>query len=107
VAAVVDSVGSTVGGCAAVVNGDVAGDGGSGGCKEKGCGVGWGAVCWLGRECRRFRGAGGSFGAGEEVLVVVVGVDSGDGGCAGVVSNDVADCSGVDRLVVVWVLALT
>ena len=55
----------------------------------------WCVVRWPGSECRRFRGAGSNFGAGDEAVVVVddvVGVV--DGGCAGVVSGGVAALEG-------------
>ena len=55
---------------------------------------------WFCSECRRFRRVAGRFEAGDGVVVAVVdNVGNVDGGCAGVVSNDVADIAGVDRLV--------
>jgi hypothetical protein len=82
----------------AVVGSDMAVGTGSSGCARRGWGLGWSVVSRLGRVCRRFQGAGGSFGAGEEVLVVVVGgVVNIDGGCAGVDSGDVAGDSGGSR----------
>jgi hypothetical protein len=59
-----------------------------------GQGVSRGAIGWFGSECRRTRGAGGRFEAGGRLVVVVVNVvgvvDAADGGCAAVVSSDVA-----------------
>jgi hypothetical protein len=94
-------------GVAAVVCGDVAAKrrgsrGSSGGWR-----LGWGVVGRSGSVCRRFRGAGGWFEAGKEVLVVVVNVvgsvdgsvDVADGSCDGIVNSDVARNGGVDRLV--------
>jgi hypothetical protein len=44
-----------------------------------------------GSQCRSSRGSGGGFGAGDEVVVAVVdSVGNVDGGCACVVSGDVA-----------------
>jgi hypothetical protein len=79
------------------------------GCERRGWGLGWGAVGWLGSECRHFRGADGCSEAGSEVVVAVVDdVGVVDGGCAGVVGDDVAGDGGDDGLVgVVWVLAST
>jgi hypothetical protein len=105
---------------AAVVGCDVAVTMGGSGCKTGGCGLRWGAMGWPGRECCCSEGAGGSFEAGEKLLVAVVD-DIGiiDGGCAGVVSSDVATSRGVLRcmsrvcvavsvvLRVAWVLKLT
>ena len=62
-----------------------------GGCE--GCRGGLGRP---GRECRRFRGAGGWFEAGDGAVVAavnVVGVV--DGGCVGVINGDVAALGGV------------
>ena len=87
----------------AVVVGDdaVAAMGGSG--RQ---GRGWDGCCRsvgrLGGVCRRFRGVRGWFRAGEGMVVVVnddlvvvdVGVDVADGGCAVVASCDVAPSSG-------------
>jgi hypothetical protein len=79
---------------AAVVGGDVAAITGSSGCEWRGLGVSRNVVAWLGSEFRRTRVAGGRFEAGKEVVVVVVDVvgvvDGADGGCASVVSGDVA-----------------
>ena len=38
----------------------------------------------------RSRGAGGCFEAGDKVVVVINNVDSVDGGCAGIVTGDMA-----------------
>jgi hypothetical protein len=78
-------------GLAAVVGSDVVVAVGSSRCEVGGKGVSRGAIGWFGSECRRTRGAGGRFEAGEEVVVAVVddvgvvdgadgAVDSGDGG---------------------------
>jgi hypothetical protein len=83
----VDILGVVVAAVAVVVSSDVApAVGGSeremGGWKAR-----WGSVGRAGSECRRSRGAGDRFEAGEEVVVVVVDdVDNVDGGCAGVVA---------------------
>jgi hypothetical protein len=82
---------------ATVVGGDVAGNGGGSGCNRWGWGLIWGAVDLSGSQCWHSRGAGGGFGAGDRVVVVVVNVVANvDGGCAAVVSDAVADSSGVD-----------
>jgi hypothetical protein len=68
---------------------------GGSGCEMRGWEACWGAMAQPGSECRRLRGAGSRFGAGEGVVVVVddiVGVI--DGGCAAVVSGDVAHRGG-------------
>jgi hypothetical protein len=47
-----------------------------------------------------FEVSGAGLEAGDGLVVVVVDdVGNLDGGCAGVISNDVADIAGVDRLV--------
>jgi hypothetical protein len=52
-------------------------------------------------ECRHSRGAGGCPEAGGGVVVVTVSdVDSTDGGCAGVVSDDVGDSGDSEGVVV-------
>ena len=87
-----------VAGIAAVVGSDVAVATGGSGCGTRGWGVCSGAVGRLGRVCRRFRAAGASFEAGGKVVVVVVNnVGCADGGCADVVSGDVADSGGDDN----------
>jgi hypothetical protein len=81
-----------VGGC------DVAVEWQGSGCKMGGCGLRWGAMGQPGRECHRSEGAGGSFEAGEQLLVAVVDdVGIVDGSCAGVVSGDMATLRGVLR----------
>jgi hypothetical protein len=78
-------------GFAAVVNSDAARNGEGSWYGVAGLGASWGVVGWFGSEYRRLGGAGGSFEAGEKVVVevvdVVVNVDGADGGCAGVVSG--------------------
>jgi hypothetical protein len=75
----------------AVVGNDVAVATGGSGRETRGCRGCRGAVGRLGKECRRFRGAGGCCEAGDEVVVDIAGsVDVADGGCAYVVSDDVA-----------------
>ena len=87
-------------GVAAIVGGDVAVATGGSGLKRRGCGVCRGVVDQPGSQCHCLAGAGGGFGAGDEVIVVVINiVDSIDGGCAGVVSNDMAAFTGMGRLV--------
>jgi hypothetical protein len=61
-------------GVVAVVDGDVAVARCGSRCETGGLGVGWGAVGRFGSMCRRLRGAGGHFGAGGKVVVVVVDV---------------------------------
>jgi hypothetical protein len=79
----------------AIVDCDMAAEQWGSGLEMWGWGRGWGVVGRFGRVCRRFRGAGGSFEAGEAVLVVVVGgVVDVDGGCAGIDSGDVAGLVG-------------
>jgi hypothetical protein len=81
-----------VAGVAAVIDSDMAVAQGRSGREKRGWGVCWGAIGRLGSVCRRFRDAGGSFEAGEKVVVAVVdSVDSVDGGCAAVVSGDDRD----------------
>ena len=79
----------------AVVDDDVALAVGGSGPERRGWERCCGAVGRLGGVCHRFRGVWGWFGAGEGVVVVVNDddgvVDVVDGGCAGVVSGDVAD----------------
>jgi hypothetical protein len=82
---------------------DVATDKGSSGRELRGWGLGCGAVGRLGRVCHRFRGVWSRFGAADRVEVVVddsIGVvdgsnDMADGGCGGIVSDDVAVPTGV------------
>ena len=84
-------------GVVAVVDGDMAVVTGGSGLDRRGWGLCWGAVDRPGGQWRRSRGAGGCSEAGEAVVVVVddvVGVV--DGGCADVVSGDVAGDSGGD-----------
>ena len=84
-----------VAGIAAVVGSDVAVATGGSGCRMRGWGVCSGVVGQLGRVCRRFRAAGASFKAGGKVIVVVVNnVGCPDGGCADIVSGDVAGNGG-------------
>jgi hypothetical protein len=89
----------------AVVGSDVAAAVSGSGCEQRGWGLGWGAVGRFGSERRHSRGAGGRFGGGNEVVVVVVDdvdvVDVADGGCAGVVGDDMAESRGDDGLVAV------
>jgi hypothetical protein len=60
----------------------------------------WGAICWFGSECCRFRGVSGCFNAVEVVVVAVVDVDVVvDGGCVGVVNGDVAVVMGLGGLI--------
>jgi hypothetical protein len=93
----VDVLGAVAAAVGTVVDDDVAVAVSGSGCERRGWGLGWGAVGWLGSECRHFRGAGGCSEAGSEVVVAVVdNVGVVDGGCAGVVGDDVAD-SGGDR----------
>jgi hypothetical protein len=74
----------------AIVGGDMAAEQRGSGLKREGWGVCWGTVNWLGNVCHRLQGAGGRFGAGGKVVVVVVDdVGVVDGDCAGVVSGDV------------------
>jgi hypothetical protein len=74
-----------------VVGGDVATKRRGSGCERRGWGDSRGGLGRPGSVCRRFRGAGGRFGAGGMVWVVVVDVvgvvDVADGGCANVVSG--------------------
>jgi hypothetical protein len=82
-----------VGGCDVVIA-----RGGSG-CEQRGWGLRWGAVGRPGRECCHSKGAGGSFEAGEKLLVAVVDdVVNIYGGCVAVVSGDMeAGEGGVNR----------
>jgi hypothetical protein len=74
-----------------VVGGDVATKRQGSGCEKRGWGDSRGGLGRPGSVCRRSRGAGSCFGAGGEVVVVVVNVVGVvDGGCACVVSGDVA-----------------
>jgi hypothetical protein len=94
-AAVVVVMGVVVAAVDIVVDDDVAVTPGASGCETRGWGAGWSIVGWAGSEYRRSRGAGGDFGAGREVVVVVDDkVAVVDGGCAGVVSGDVAALAG-------------
>jgi hypothetical protein len=88
--------GVVLAGEAAVVGGDVAFAWAGSGCEGRGWGVSRNAVDWFGSECCRTRGAGGCFEARAEVVVAVVDdVGIVDGGCAAVVSGDVAMARGV------------
>jgi hypothetical protein len=76
----------------AIVGNDVAVATGDSGRETRGCRGCRGAVGRLGSECCHSRGAGSCFEAGNKVVVAVVdSVDNVDGGCAAVVSSDVAD----------------
>jgi hypothetical protein len=79
-------------GVVAVVGSDIAVAVGGAGYERRGWGLGWGAVGLPGRECRRLGGDGGSFKAGDDVVVVIVNdIDSRDMavcGCAGAVGCD-------------------
>ena len=78
-------------GVAAVVGSDVAAERRGSGFERRVWEHCCGAVGRLGSERRRFRGVWGWLGAGEGAEVVVVDdVGDGDGGCADVVSGDVA-----------------
>jgi hypothetical protein len=78
---------------------------GSGGCR--------GAVGRLGKVCRHFCGARGGFGAGDRLVVAIVDiVGIVDGGCAGIVNDDMVALAVKGRLVMraaglfsVWVVA--
>jgi hypothetical protein len=70
VVAVVNDVGGSDGGCAGVVTSDVAGKWGVLGCAKVVWVLCWSAIGGFGSEWRRFQGAGGWFGAGEDVVVV-------------------------------------
>ena len=88
-------------GVAANVVSDVAAERRGSGLERGGWGLSWGTVGRPGSQCRRSRGAGGRFGAGEGVVVVVVNdVDVVDGGCADVVSGDVAGNGGSEGVAV-------
>jgi hypothetical protein len=94
-AAVVVVFGPVAAGFVAVFGCDVAVVTGGSGCERRSWRVCGGAVDRAGSECRLSRGAGGWFEAGGGVIVVAVkDVDSADGGCADVVSGDVADSDG-------------
>jgi hypothetical protein len=96
----VDVLGAVAAAVGTVVDDDVAVAVSGSGCERRGWGLGWGAVGRLSSVCRRFRGVGSRFGAGDGLVVVVVDdVGNLDGGCAGVVSDDVADIAGVGGLV--------
>jgi hypothetical protein len=96
-----------------VVGGDVAAKRRGSGLERRGSGGCRGAVGRLGKVCRRFCGARGGFGAEDRVVVVVVDVVGiVDGGCAGVVNDDVVALAVKGRLVTraagsfsVWVVA--
>ena len=80
---------------ATVIDDDVALAVGGLGHERRGWGVSRGGVGQPGSVCRRFGEAGGCFSAGGRVVVVavdVVGVV--DGGCVGVVNDDVAALGG-------------
>jgi hypothetical protein len=78
-----------------IVGGGVAVVTGGSGCKMKGWEACCGGVGWSGNWCWHLRGAGGCFGAGDGVVVVAVNnVDSADGNCASIVSDDVAHSGG-------------
>jgi hypothetical protein len=85
-------------GVAAIVGSDVAAAQGCSGRNGRGWGLGRGDMYRFGSECRCSRGADGCLEAGNGVVVAIVDdVVDGDGGCAGVVSGDVADSGGVRR----------
>ena len=90
--AVVSGVVAT--GVAAVVGSDMAVGLGGSGCGTQGWEACWGAMARPGSECHRLRGAGSRFGAGEGVVVVDNDIGVVDGGCAAVVSGDVAHRGG-------------
>jgi hypothetical protein len=93
-------LGTVTAGVATVVSSDVAVTTAGSGFERRSWEACWGAVDRAGSECRLSRGAGGWFEAGGGVIVVAVnGVDSADGGCADVVSGDVADSGGDGGLV--------
>jgi hypothetical protein len=96
--AVVSEVVATV--VATVVGDDVAAAMGGSGRKRRGWGLGCEGVGWSGNWSWHSQGAGGCFGAGDGVVVVVVNsVGSFDGACAGIVSSDVAALGVRGRLV--------
>ena len=86
-------------GVVVVVNDDVVVATDGSGCMKRDWGLGWGAAVRSGSICHHLRGAGGSFGAGEELVVAVVDVD---GGCVGIDRGDVAALAGVGELVTMW-----
>jgi hypothetical protein len=92
-----------------VGSGDVAVAGCGSRCETGGLGVDWGAVGRFGSVCRRLRGAGGSFEARAELVVVVLDVvDIVDGTDGAVASDDVAvNGDGGGLVAVVWVLEST
>jgi hypothetical protein len=94
--------GVVVAGVVAVVGGDVAVERSGSVCSTRGWGLSWCVVDRSGIQCRGSGAAGGGSEAGGEVVVVVVNdVGCADGGCAGVVSSDVAAGCGDDGLVAV------
>ena len=75
----------------AIVDGDVAVAAGGSGVETRSCGVCRGAVAQPSRVWHHFREAGGSFKAGRAVVVAVVNsIDNVDGGCAGIITGDMA-----------------
>jgi hypothetical protein len=72
------------------------------GLERRGWSLGCGVVDWPGSQHHYLGGASSGFEAGDEVLVMFVN-DMGiiDGGCAGIISSDVAHSSGGSRLVVI------
>jgi hypothetical protein len=92
-------LGVVAAGFVAFVHSDVAVAQGGSGCETRDWGVFWSAVSRPRSERRRLRGAGASKQAGDGVLVVVDDVDNVDGGCACIVSGDVAAVLGKGGLV--------
>ena len=84
----------------AVVDSDMAAERWGSGLERGGCGVCRCGINRHGSVCRRFRAAGASFEAGGKVVIVVVNnVGCADGGCADVVSGDVAVSRGMPECV--------
>jgi hypothetical protein len=93
-------LGAVAAGFVTVVDCDVAAEQRGSGLDRRGWELGCGAVGRLGSVCRRFRGVGGCFRAGDRVVEVVVNsVGVVDGGCAGIISGDAAHSGGDDGLV--------